>query len=135
MPRNANKALIEAAFAALSHGDGRQFTALMADDFAWHMSGTTPWSGTYRGKAAVAKMLAELFTQFTTTYRLKPLRILGDGDFIVVEGKGDVMTMREVAYNNDYCYVIRMHGGKMTELTEYFDTALVEAALNPPGVL
>lgn len=35
-------------------------------------------------------------------------------------------------YNNSYCYVIRMHEGKMVELREYMDTALAEAVLDLP---
>jgi uncharacterized protein len=36
-------------------------------------------------------------------------------------------------YNNRYCYIIRLQDGKMKELTEYLDTALVEAVLSPPA--
>jgi ketosteroid isomerase-like protein len=42
------------------------------------------------------------------------------------------MTKSGKAYNNEYCSVIRFADGKMRELTEYFDTELVRAALQPP---
>jgi ketosteroid isomerase-like protein len=37
------------------------------------------------------------------------------------------------AYHNSYCYIIRLQGGQMRELTEYLDTLLVERALQAPG--
>jgi ketosteroid isomerase-like protein len=43
-----------------------------------------------------------------------------------------VTTKSGKTYNNQYCYVIRFADGKMRELTEYFDTELVTAALQPP---
>ena len=36
-------------------------------------------------------------------------------------------------YNNSYCLVIRMDDGKMKEMIEYFDSALVDRVLAPPG--
>jgi hypothetical protein len=51
---------------------------------------------------------------------------------VVVLCRGEVTTRRGKAYNNSYCYVIRMRDGQMVELREYFDTELVTAALVPP---
>ena len=45
------------------------------------------------------------------------------------EGK---QTVRGEAYDNTYCYVCRFENGRLRELTEYMDTALVEAVLAPP---
>jgi len=59
--------------------------------------------------------------------------ILRDGDHVVVQCRGDVETRSGKRYNNSYCYIIRTRDGKMAELREYLDTALVEAALDPPG--
>ena len=47
--------------------------------------------------------------------------------------RGEVITKTGKPYNNTYCFVIRMRDGKMVELTEYFDTELVTAALEPPA--
>lgn len=43
------------------------------------------------------------------------------------------MTTAGKPYNNTYCYVIRLEGGKLRELTEYLDTALVKEALENPA--
>ena len=62
-----------------------------------------------------------------TIYRLEEFSGLLD------ECRGEVMTRKRKAYNNSYCYVIRLAGGQMRELTEYLDTALVERVLDAPG--
>lgn len=39
------------------------------------------------------------------------------------------VTKAGVPYNNTYCFVFRLADGKVREVTEYMDTALVAAAL------
>jgi ketosteroid isomerase-like protein len=130
----SNRAIMTAVMEAMSRGDTQPFGEAMADDFSWHMTGTTAWSGTFAGKADVrGRMLKALFAQFATQYKNTPRRILADGDFVVIECRGEVITKTGKPYNNSYCFVIRMRDGKMVELTEYFDTELVTAALEPPA--
>ena len=130
----SNRASVTGIMEALSRGDRQPFADAMAEDFTWHMIGTTPWSGTFAGKAEVReRMVRPLFAQFATQYTNTPTRILADGDFVVVECRGNVMTKTGKPYCNTYCYVIRMREGKMAELTEYFDTQLVSSALEPPA--
>lgn len=59
------------------------------------MTGTTPWSGSFVGKAEVReRILQPLFAQFATQYTNTATRILADGDFVVVECRGNVTTSR-----------------------------------------
>jgi ketosteroid isomerase-like protein len=51
----------------------------------------------------------------------------------VVQCHGRVTTKAGRPYHNTYCHVCRLADGKLIELTEYCDTALVAAALEPPG--
>ena len=126
-----NKRFLENAFAELAKGNGKPFVDLMADDFCWTVPGTTRWSKTYRGKQAVlADLMKPLFAQFANQYTNTAQRILADGDYVVVECRGNVTTKSGKPYANEYCYVIRMADGKMRELKEYLDTELVAAALN-----
>ena len=60
---------------------------------------------------------------------------MAEGDLVVVEVRGHNTTVKGQAYNNAYCNVIRLEGGKLKELTEYCDTALVDAVLGDPGGL
>jgi len=43
-----------------------------------------------------------------------------------------VTTKRGQPYQQDYCYVFRVAGGRLTQVTEYLDSALVEKLLDPP---
>ena len=128
-----NRATITSIFEAMSRGETRPFGEAMADDFTWRMTGTTAWSGTYSGRTEVARMLSTLRQQWATRYKSTPSRILADNDHVVVETRGEVVTKAGKPYNNTYCLVIRMRDDKLVELTEYFDTELVTAALEPPA--
>lgn len=130
----SNRAIVTGIMEALSRGERQPFADAMADDFTWHMMGTTAWSGTFAGKTEVRqRLIAPLFTQFGSHYTNTPKRILADGEFVVVESRGNVTTKTGKPYSNTYCMVIRMRDGKMVELTEYLDTELVSAALEPPA--
>ncbi len=50
---NENKQLIQHVFAELAAGNAKPFTDVLADDVCWTIIGTTPWSRTFAGKAAV----------------------------------------------------------------------------------
>jgi ketosteroid isomerase-like protein len=127
-----NKRLIAAAMDALAIGDSKPFGALMHQDFVWTIAGSNSWSGEYRGLEAVRRdLFTPLFANFTTTYTNQARNILSDGDFVVVECTGNVMTKSGKPYNNVYCYVIRMAQGKMMSLMEYLDTQLVADVLEP----
>jgi uncharacterized protein len=128
-----NKRLFQAIFAGLSVGDGKLFIDSLADDFCWTITGTTAWSKTYRGKQAVrGELLRPLFTQFADQYTNQLRRIIAEDDFVVVEFQGRVTTKSGEPYNNTYCWICRVADGKLKELTEYLDTALVDHALQAP---
>lgn len=129
-----NKQLMQKVFAELAKGNGKPFVDSMADDFRWTITGTTPWSKTYDGKQAVLKDLMQpLFSQFADRYTNTAQRFIAEDDYVVVECHGRVTTKSGKPYNNTYCYVCRITGGKMRELTEYLDTQLVATALADPA--
>ena len=126
----SSKQLLQRIFNGLATGDGKPFLDSLAEDFCWHMIGGTAWSGSYRGKQAVQReLLRPLFANFETTYRNRAVRIIGEGDWVVVECRGEVTTKSGEPYNNEYCWVCRVQDGQLKELTEYMDTQLVERVL------
>ena len=129
-----NKALIRDIMDARARRDPGPFIAAMADDFVWRITGSTAWSGEYVGKADVLERLMKpLRGQFTAPNSLTLSRIIAEGDYVVAECRGNATTLAGELYANTYCFVIRVADGKMRELTEYMDTALVERVLRPPG--
>lgn len=128
-----NKGLMQNVCSELERGNPRPFVDCMAEDFTWHMIGTTKWSGTYRGKEVVRRELfAPLMASLEGRYTNAPVRILADGDHVVVECRGNATTKSGKPYNNTYCWVCRLEGGQLKELTEYMDTELVTEALGDP---
>lgn len=125
-----NKERLQRAFAALADGNGALFRDALADDVAWTLTGTTRWSRTYRGKRAVLdELLAPLFARFADRYTATATRLIAEDDLVVVEAHGRVTTVDGRPYHNRYCYVCRFRDGRIVELVEYMDTALVDAVL------
>lgn len=125
-----NKKLVEQIFAGLAESDAHLFVVSMADDFRWTVTGATRWSRTYEGKQAViGELFSVLSSKMAGPIRTVADRILADGDYVVVEAHGSNTTKSGKPYNNRYCFVFRLTGGKLKEVTEYLDTELVTAAL------
>jgi ketosteroid isomerase-like protein len=128
-----NKQLLQDVFAETAKGNGRPFVAAMAEDVAWTIIGSTPWSKTYRGKKAVlTELLGPLNAQLANGNSITAHRFIAENDQVVVEGRGHNTTKTGKAYQNAYCWVFRFSEGKVVELMEYTDTALIESALKPP---
>lgn len=129
-----NKQLLQEIFADLAEHRPRRFAEAMADSFRWTVIGTTRWSGTFEGKAAVqAELLSPLrarLGQITTVAH----RFFADGDHVVVEARGANRTIEGEAYENTYCFVFRLEAGKLCEVTEYCDTDLVARVLGERAV-
>ncbi|WP_457336775.1 nuclear transport factor 2 family protein [Rhizobacter sp. P5_C2] len=131
-----NRQLIERIFAQLAQGNGRALVDAMDDDFCWTLAGSSAWSGTWRGKQAVREqLLAPLFAQFEGTYTNTAERVIADGEHVAVQCRGHVSTKAGQRYDNHYCFVFRVVDGRLKEVVEYLDTALVDAVLQPPPVL
>jgi uncharacterized protein len=94
------------------------------------VTGATRWSRTYEGKQAViGDLFSVLSSKIAGPIRTIADRILADGDYVVVEAHGSNATKSGKPYNNRYCFVFHLAGGKLKEVTEYLDTELVTAAL------
>lgn len=121
-----NKQLLQQVFAELAEGNSKPFVDSWADDFCWTVTGTTRWSKTYHGKDVVMRELMQpLFSNFASKYRNTAQRFIAEDDYVVVECRGEVTTKSGKPYNNTYCYICRLEGGELKELTEYLDTLLV----------
>lgn len=126
---NENKALLRQAFAELAKGDGSVLLEALADDVQWTIIGTTSLSQTFNGKQAVIdKLLVPFSNALEGHIHITPDNIIGEGDYIVVQGRGEAITKIGIPYNNTYCWVYRFAHGKIVALTEYLDTELLRRA-------
>lgn len=129
---SANKAILAEAFEGLAKADPTAFMAAMDENLIWDVKGSSQWSNRIEGMANIERdLVGPLFSRFAGPYRNIPELILAEGDHVVVLAKGEATTVDGKAYNNDYCFVFRLTGGKIVEVQEYMDTVLADAALGP----
>ncbi len=129
-----NQKLLEHAFAQTARGDGRAFLDALADDAVWRIIGSTAWSQTYLGKKRIVEnLLKPLNAQFSTHNTIVAHHFLSAAEYVVVQARGKNMTRAGKEYENSYCWIFRFARGKVVELMEYADTALIEACLTYPA--
>ena len=135
MSAAANKKLMQEIYAAAGNPDPAArdralFVASLADDAKWVVTGQYSWSRTFTGKQSILNDLhGHVRSLLADRARTIAHRFIAEGDYVVVEAKGDNVTKSGLRYDNDYCMVFRLENGKVKEIREYCDSALVEKAL------
>jgi len=121
-----NKQIVINFYAAAARGDMDTCFALLADEVTWTNIGSTKFSGTFAGKQElVERLLGPLFSQLRAGIRSEIERLTAEDDIVVAQTSGTAETLDGRPYNNTYCQVIRIRDGKIIEVKEYLDTALV----------
>jgi ketosteroid isomerase-like protein len=127
-----NKRLIKQIYTDAANRNGTTFVDSLADDACWTVTGQYSWSRTFKGKDAVLNgLMGHVRSLLADRTRTVAHNFIAEGDTVVVEAKGDNVTKTGVRYDNDYCMVWRLENGKVTEIREYCDSALVERVLGP----
>lgn len=134
MGAQENKALLKGIFDALASGDGRPFAEALSEDFRWRFAGEWSWVRDWgeTKQETIRNLLAPLMAQFAD-YRASAEEIIADGDRVVVRATAEARTVGGEPYPQAYCYVFRVADGRLAEVIEYCDTALVERVLTLPG--
>jgi ketosteroid isomerase-like protein len=128
-----NKKLLQGIFDQMAEGNTRALSDAMADDFRWVFPGSWSWSGIWGPKpVALHGLLRPLMAQFAGDYRSEPDLVLADADRVVVQARGYATTKRGEPYHQTYCFIFRVADGRLTEVVEHCDTALVERVLDRP---
>jgi len=133
--REQNIALATRLYEALAAGDFDALADLHSDDVIFNLLGSTPVSGRWEGKAecfgplvadgVVGKLVPET-VQFSRQWRI----MCADDERVVGIMYGGGMGTNGHEYLQTYCQIMTITDGKISELHEFFDTALVELALN-----
>jgi hypothetical protein len=128
MSATENQTLIAEAFAAWEHGDYQPFFKVVADDVRWTVIGSTPISGTFEGKQAFLDgAVVPLHDRLAGPIKATVLNLFGDGDHVILQWKGESTGKSGRPYHQTYCWVMRLSGGLIVEVTAYLDTGLVAA--------
>ena len=121
---------MQAIFAELETGKGALFATALADDVVMRITGQYSWSRSFTGKDAVMRDLYGYVRSLVKPgSRTIPLNIFADGDHVVVEARGAMTTRAGETYDNEYCLIYRVSGGRIVEMREYCDSMLCEARL------
>jgi ketosteroid isomerase-like protein len=127
-----NKQLVQRIYADSANRSGTTFVDSIAEDVNWVVTGQYSWSNTFKGREGVMNGLMGHFRSlFAERPRTVAYNFIAEGDFVVVEAKGDNVTKTGVRYDNDYCMVFRLENGRIRQIKEYCDSALVERVLGP----
>lgn len=133
--RAVNIAVATRFYEALAVGDFDALAALHSDDIIFNLVGTTPVSGRWEGKdvcfgpvvadGVIGKLVAETI-RFSREWRI----MCADENCVVGLMRGGGLAKNGHDYSQTYCQIMTIRGGLIAELHEFFDTALVELALN-----
>jgi ketosteroid isomerase-like protein len=133
--RARNVALIEHYYQCLHEGDMEQLAALHSDDVVFNMVGSTPVSGRWEGKSecfgpvvadgVLGKLKPGQF-RFAVKWRI----MCADDQRVVGIMQGGGPGLNGEHYGQTYCQVFTIREGAISELHEFYDTALVELVLN-----
>lgn len=130
MSAEANKRLIQRVFADSTNRSGTTFIDHLADDATWVQTGQCSWSRTFTGKDEITNSLfGPLRSLLTDRPRTLAFNFIAEGEYVVVEARGDNLTKFGERYDNEYCFVWRVQNGRITQIKEYCDSALVERVL------
>jgi ketosteroid isomerase-like protein len=125
MSTAANKALVSAFYETANRGDIDACLDLLAPDVAWINTGSTAFAGRFEGKETVIReLIGPLFGQLVNGIHSTVDLLVAEGEHVVALTRGTAMTQAGKQYNNTYCHVFRVVDGRITEVTEYLDTAL-----------
>jgi ketosteroid isomerase-like protein len=127
-----NKKLVQRVYADAANRSGTTFSDNLADDACWIVTGQYSWSHQFKGRDAIMNGLMGHFRSFFAERpRTVAFNFIADGDYVAVEARGDNVTKAGLRYDNQYCMVFRIESGKIEEIKEYCDSALVERVLGP----
>lgn len=128
-----NKKLIQQVYADSANRSGTTFVDNLTDDVTWMVTGQYSWAHTFKGKDEILKGLLGHVRSLMLTDRVRTVayNFVAEGDFVIVETKGDNVTKSGERYDNDYCMVYKFENGRIKQIKEYCDSTLTERVLGP----
>jgi ketosteroid isomerase-like protein len=107
------KDTVQTYFDKLAAGDARGAFALFEENATYRLIGSTPFT------SRLVDQKIDLVAD----------ELIAEGDTVVALAHSKAVALTGLPYENEYAIVFRVKGGRITSLTEYLDTALVETAI------
>jgi uncharacterized protein len=131
MTIDGNKELVRRTWERLLGGQVDAALEDFSDDVTWFLTGKLEGvSGWKRGKAAVREFLGGVRQAFPGGLRSEIQKVHGEGDTVVVELVNRGTSATGKPYENEYCFVFELGGGKIRAVREYVDLEKAKIALS-----
>ncbi len=123
-----NKQVVRSFFETLSSGDYVRLADLFDPQATWTVCAQgIPGAGTHAGRDAI---IDEFLAPVRGTFepgdpKLEIKTMLGEGSWVAVEARGRGRYLNGNPYDQEYCYLIEVDGGKVRTLRQYFDSHYV----------
>lgn len=99
------------------------FFELLADDVVWIVSGKSPVSEIYRGKADfMERAVNPIIGKFKTPLKPELISLTDDSSFVWLHFKANATTQSDEIYENYYVWKMQLKEGKITTCTAFLDT-------------
>jgi ketosteroid isomerase-like protein len=128
-----SRRVVERFYGSVAAGDMEAVVAAFADDVEVEVMGRSPISGRHVGREAfLANAMGPIMAQLdpgsielATTWEI----FAAEGDRVAARMTGRAATTSGKRYDNSYCQLFRIDGGRIAEMYEYLDTALLDEAI------
>jgi ketosteroid isomerase-like protein len=120
---------VQRAHAALAHGDRDETFATCDPALRWSVADALPFGGTYRGLDEVETYFTELARHFSSLL-LTLTEVVSTHEIVVEQGSyRGVARESQIPFEVGFCVIWHLRDGRVVEVTEYADTAALNAAL------
>jgi ketosteroid isomerase-like protein len=130
----ATKAVACAFIERFDCNDIEGAVSLFADDLQYWLAGDPqhlPCAGV-RGKAQMARLFERMMERLENGQRMRVLSAIAEGDIAALEVECDGLLKNGRRYRNQYHMRFHVQGGLIRALSEYYDTAHVQAVWFQP---
>jgi ketosteroid isomerase-like protein len=123
-----NKQAVKLFFETLSNGDLERVRGLFHEDATWTVAARDiPGAGAHEGRDEIVDgFLAPIRGLFAPgDPKVHIENLIADGRWVAVEARGRGHFADGRAYDNTYCFLLELEGGKVRTLREYMDSQYV----------
>jgi uncharacterized protein len=131
MAAEENAELVRKTWQDLIAGKIDAALANMSDDVSWLIPGNVSnVSGLRRGKEEVRKFVSGIGQAFPQGLRteIRKTHVAGDAVIVELTNRGQAFNGKD--YENEYCFVFEIEGGKIRRIREYVDMHKVVQTLS-----
>jgi uncharacterized protein len=122
------KDIVLNAWKIFSSRDATRIAALFTDDAEWiapkgnATAVALDHTDHMIGAQAIARFIAQEMHRMFSDVDIAFRGVYADGDVVIVEERMRATLAGGARYENDYCFVFTVAGGKIREVREYMDT-------------